>query len=103
MAHDGSIRYYDCDLSSPFWVIERGSIIVGKKQVDVRNIIFDTTSQFIRGPMKSVKMLYERNGIKIKKSDTELGLYEIACDTKVSIHLLLLDDVEPAWTIEASV
>ena len=102
MAYDGSIHYYKCDESSPFWVIGHGSIIVGKKQVNVQNIRFDTTSQFIRGPMTTVENLYKKNRIEIKKFDTELGLYEIACDTKVTIHLLLLD-VTPAWTIEASV
>lgn len=105
-AYAGGMYYYAYDQLSPFWAIKGGSMIVGEKsppeeQVHVQRIIFDTTSQFIRGPLSMVDKLYNRNGIEIKKFHTELGLYEISCDTEVSIHLLL-GDFKPVWTIEAS-
>jgi cathepsin D len=95
-AYDGSIDYHDCDQSSPFWAIKGGSIIVGQKEVHGQTMIFDTTSQFIRGPQSMVKDLY--NGIPIKKFHAELGLYEISCKTEVSIELILGPE-RPKWMI----
>lgn len=79
LAAYNSIQYFRCDLLSPFWAIKDASIHIGGKQVAAERIIFDTTSQFIRGPQSMVEKLY--NGIHITRFHKELGLYEIPCDT----------------------
>ena len=100
-AYDGDIHHYDCDQSSPFWAIKGVLIRVGRATVNVeQRIIFDTTSQFIRGPKSLVQTLY--NGVSMEPQfHEELGLFKIPCETKVSIHLRL-GEVGPEWMIEDS-
>ena len=83
------IQYYKC-VSSPFWEIHGVSIHVGKDQVPGQRIIFDTTSQFIRGPGLMVAELYEKmKGYTHTEFHAELGLYEIPCGSEVNIGLHL--------------
>ena len=93
-AYDGDIQYLQCDLSGPFWAIKGASIHAGEKEEQMQMIIFDTTSQFIRGPKSSVQRIYNTFGrSKDFKFDSTLGLYEIPCNIpegelpKISIHV----------------
>jgi hypothetical protein len=80
--YDGSIRYYKCDPSSSFWMIKDAIIHIGLQTVVNQRIIFDTTSQFIRGPQSEVQQIYDKE--LFLKSEygfhEELGLYTIPCD-----------------------
>jgi hypothetical protein len=91
------IQDFRCDLLSPFWAIKDASIHVGGEQVAAKRIIFDTTSQFIRGPESMVEKLY--NGIHITRFHEELGLYEIPCNipTNKPISICLTQGHVKRW------
>lgn len=99
-AYAGDIQYYNCDVSSNFWAIRDTSIRVAKMKVKMKRIIFDTTSQFIRGPESKVKEIYKSFDSKHNfKFDEELGLYTFTCNTglelpEISIHV---GTSESAW------
>lgn len=103
-AYDGHIQYHQCDEKSPFWMIKGASIHVGEEEVAMKKIIFDTTSQFIRGPESKVQRIYKSFDSKDNfEFDKELGLYTNSdCNIpedklpKISIHV----GTSQWWTIE---
>ena len=103
-AYDGDIQCYNCDPSSKFWAVKDASIRVAKKEVKMKRIIFDTTSQFIRGPESKVKEIYKSFDSKYNfKFDEVLGLYTFPCDIglelpKISIHVGTSES--PWWMTE---
>jgi hypothetical protein len=99
--YDG-MQKYECDPSSPFWAIKGASIQVGQEKVEEQKMIFDTASQFIRGPPSQVQKLYNKIGLgRHVKFDAELGLYEIPCDSDTSVSIrLILGHERPEWVID---
>ena len=80
-AYVGPIEFHASVGSSPFWAIDGATIYVGLQNLNAGRIIFDTTSQFIRGPGEKVEQIYDGIiGLKIIRFHEDLGLYEILCD-----------------------
>ena len=81
-AYTGSIEYHACVESSPFWAIDNADIYLGSQVLKSKRIIFDTASQFIRGPEADVKGYYDRMKTLVLKSfHGDSGLYSIPCST----------------------
>ena len=78
-AHVGPIEYHACVESSPFWAIDGATIYVGEQRLNAKRIIFDTTSQFIRGPKEDVDQLYDGINGLLKAFHEDSGLYSIPC------------------------
>ena len=53
-AYVGPIEYHACVEFSSFWAIDGATIYMGEQRLNAQRIIFDTTSQFIRGPKEDV-------------------------------------------------
>ncbi|KAF8723206.1 hypothetical protein AX14_009404 [Amanita brunnescens Koide BX004] len=80
-AYVGPIEFHTSVGVSPFWAIDGATIYVGLQNLNAGRIIFDTTSQFIRGPGEKVEQIYDGIiGLKIIRFHEDLGLYEILCD-----------------------
>ena len=57
VSHD--LEYHDCVADSPFWMIDKATITIGKYKVENVKTVFDTASRFVRGPPKEVAKIYE--------------------------------------------
>ena len=97
-AHVGPIEYWACAKSSPFWAIDGATIHIGPRGLSRKRIIFDTTSQFIRGPRADVEELYSWIWGLSKTFHADLGLYSISCNPPDSIRIGIY--LHSHWRIE---
>lgn len=100
-AYDGDIQYHKCDQSSPLWAINDAIIRVGfQPPVKNQRIIFDTTSQFIRGPKSTVQKIYDGDFfLKYKRTFyEELGLFRIPCDENMLPKIQVSVEPRSSWT-----
>ncbi|KAF8348436.1 aspartic peptidase domain-containing protein [Amanita rubescens] len=94
----GDIEYHPCAVSS-FWMTKKAKIRVKSTSVGLEDetIIFDTASQYIRGPADAVHEIYKSIPESQKLED---GLYGYPCDITPPAITIQLRDRGREWPIE---